>query len=196
MKKSISVIAIVGLLAWFVTRQACTPTPLPPGVDTTVVIKHDTIYVEHVVERTNYLPGGVIYKPFTDTLYEPVDSLAILKDYLATRIYNDTVKIDTVGWAYIKDSISKNQVLSRHFTAKYTLPVITKTETVIITPAPKSEFYLGAEGLYSKTNPIQYYGPVALLKTKNNHIYTLGTGFVIGQGFGLKAGVLWKIKNK
>ena len=197
MKKTIPVILIVGLLAFFATRQGCTPNEIPSDTPV-VIVKVDTEYIDKVVEKPVYVPGGIIYRPFVDTEYInlPVDTQAILKDYFATRIYHDTVAIDSIGWAYIVDSISRNQILTRRFKAKYTLPVITKTETIILPPVRKNQFYLGAEGLFNKSNPLQYLGPTALLKTKQDDIYTLGAGYTTGQGFTLKAGLLWKINHK
>lgn len=195
MKKSIPVILVVGILAFFATRQGCTPDPVPSDTPV-VIVKMDTEYVEKIVEKPVYVPGGIVYIPATDTEYVNVDTQAILKDYFATRVYSDTVNIDSIGWAYIQDTITRNQVIARQFKAKYTLPVITKTETIILPPVRKTELYLGAEGLFNKPNPLQYLGPTVLLKTKQDDIYTLGAGYTTGQGFTLKAGLLWKIKLK
>lgn len=180
-------------------QRACTPTPLPcpDGGKPQIVTVRDTQYITKTVEKPVYKPGPTIYIPGRiDTLPQDVDTLAILKDYYATRIYNDTIAIDTLGFAYVKDTVSKNEIVSRGVKLDYKIPVIKETTTITIPPKPKAQLYIGVEGLGNKQQPISYFGPALVYKTKKDAMYTLGAGYSINQGFGIKAGMLWKIKLK
>lgn len=192
-------LAIIAVLVIIILLQkACTPKfPCPDGGEpiTTVVI--DTQYVDKVVTKPVYKPGETQYLPGRiDTIPADVDTTAILKDYLATRIYNDTIKVDSIGFVYLVDTVSRNEILARSFKANYKIPLIKETITTIIPPKPKNQLYVGVEGIGNKQEPISFFGSTLVLKTKKDAMYTAGAGYSVNQGFSLKAGVLWKIKLK
>lgn len=191
----LTVIAV--LLIVIVLQKSCqSDLPCPEGGKPIITTKIDTQYVPKRVEKSVYIPGEVEYLPGTvDSFYKDVDTAAILQDFYATRIYRDTVAIDSIGYAYITDTVSKNHIVSRLFSADYNLPVITKETTITIPPKPKTQLYVGVEGIGNKSNPISYFGPSLVLKTKKDQMYTLGAGYGV-DGASIKAGVLWKLKLK
>jgi hypothetical protein len=188
---------IVVLLIIIVFQKSCqNDLPCPEGGEPIITTKIDTQYIPKKVEKPIYIPGAVEYLPGTvDSFYKDVDTAAILQEYYATRVYRDTVAIDSIGYAYITDTISKNLIVNRLFGAEYTLPVITKETTITIPPKPKAQLYVGVEGIGNKSNPISYFGPSLVLKTKKDQMYTLGGGYG-ADGASIKAGVLWKLKLK
>ena len=140
-----------------------------PTTITKVEIRYDT--VQTVVEK--YVPqwrDRII--TITDTIPLKVDTLAILKDYYAKYVYTDTLKLDTIGYAVVSDTITRNTIFSRGVTTNILIPTITQTNTVYIN---KSEWYWGLN-LTGRSSQINYLGGGLLYKSKNKNIYGLGVG--------------------
>ena len=115
----------------------------PNPVEPIVITKVDTIVkVEKVFK---YRKGDSI--PFvvlgvdTTTIH---DTIRIVEDYKLVRNYNDTIRIDSLGYAYISDTISENKIKGRGFKAEIETRTI-KIETTKVNP-PKKEVYLGFIG--------------------------------------------------
>jgi hypothetical protein len=115
----------------------------PKPVEPIVITKVDTIVkVEKVFK---YRKGDSI--PFvvlgidTTTIH---DTLRIVEDYKLVRNYNDTIRIDSLGYAYISDTISENKIKGRGFKAEIETITI-RIETTKVNP-PKKEVYLGFIG--------------------------------------------------
>ena len=145
-----------------------------PTTITKVEIRYDTI--KTVVNK--YIPkwrDRIVIK--TDTILASIDTLAILKDYYAKYVYSDTLMIDTVGYAIINDTITRNSIFSRNVTTNILIPTITQTNTVYIN---KSEWYWGLN-LTGRSSQINYLGGGLLYKSKNKNIYGLGAG--VNQNF-------------
>jgi hypothetical protein len=114
-----------------------------------VVIDTDTVYQQKTF--TKYIKGksipfvvlDTIYNIDTTTIYK-TDTLSIVKDYLTVKVYSDTIRIDSLGYAYIQDTISQNKIQGRSFKAEISEKTIYVTKT--ITPKPKKEVYLGVLG--------------------------------------------------
>lgn len=189
----IAVLVIIILLQ----RSCKSDIPCPEGGKPVITVKVDTQYVTKQVNKPVYVPGETEYLPGTvDSFYKDVDTAAILQDFYATRVYRDTIAIDSIGYAYITDTISKNKIESRWFSANYKLPIITKETTVVIPPKAKTQVYAGFEGVVNRNEPLSYFGPTLTLKTKKDGMYTLGAGYDLNGGVSIKAGILWKIKLK
>jgi len=140
-----------------------------PTTITKVEIRYDT--VQTVVEK--YVPqwrDRII--TITDTIPLKIDTLAILKDYYAKYVYTDTLKLDTIGYAVVNDTITRNTIFSRDVTTNILIPTITQTNTVYIN---KSEWYWGLN-LTGRSSQINYLGGGLLYKSKNKNIYGLGVG--------------------
>ena len=110
-----------------------------------VIIDTDTVYQQKTF--TKFTKGKSIPFVILDTTYiidEVHDTITIVKDYNQVKVYSDTIRIDSLGYAYIQDTISQNKIQGRGFSANFNLPTITITK--VITPKPKSEVYLGVLG--------------------------------------------------
>ena len=115
----------------------------PKNVEPIIITKVDTIVkVEKVFK---YRKGDSI--PFvvlgvdTTTIH---DTIRIVEDYKLVRNYNDTIRIDSLGYAYISDTISENKIKGRGFKAEIETRTI-RIETTKVNP-PKKEVYLGFIG--------------------------------------------------
>jgi hypothetical protein len=110
-----------------------------------VIIDTDTVYQQKTF--TKFIKGKSIPFVILDTIYnidEVHDTITIVKDYNQVKVYSDTMRIDSLGYAYIQDTISQNKIQGRGFSANFNLPTITITK--VIQPKPKSEVYLGVLG--------------------------------------------------
>lgn len=139
---------------------------------------HDTLPVEYIAD-TNY--------PKLKAQYD-----AVVKGFLAKNIYLDTLKLDTLGFIAVADTIQKNELVNRSYQYSYKLPTITKTVTVTKWQPAKGALYVGGGVSGDKTNGINSVRGGLLYKTKKNtiigaHIGTNGQLF-----YGVDA--YWKLK--
>ena len=110
-----------------------------------VIIDTDTVYQQKTF--TKFIKGKSIPFVVLDTTYlidEVHDTITIVKDYNQVKVYSDTMRIDSLGYAYIQDTISQNKIQGRSFKAEISEKTIYVTKTII--PMPKNEVYLGLIG--------------------------------------------------
>jgi hypothetical protein len=110
-----------------------------------VIVDTDTVYQQKTF--TKFIKGKSIPFVVLDTIYnidEVHDTITIVKDYNQVKVYSDTMRIDSLGYAYIQDTISHNKIQGRGFKAEISEKTIYVTKT--ITPKPKKEVYLGVLG--------------------------------------------------
>jgi hypothetical protein len=137
-----------------------------------VVIDTDTVYQQKTF--TKFTKGKSIPFVVLDTTYlidEVHDTITIVKDYNQVKVYSDTMRIDSLGYAYIQDTISQNKIQGRGFSANFNLPTITITK--VITPKPKSEFYLGVLGDLRAFDNKVGLGLGLGFKTAKNGLFTI-----------------------
>lgn len=110
-----------------------------------VIVDTDTVYQQKTF--TKYIKGKSIPFVVLDTIYNVDlvhDTIKIISDYSRVYSYSDTIRIDTLGYAYIQDTISQNKIQGRSFKAEINEKTIYVTKTII--PKPKKEVYLGVIG--------------------------------------------------
>lgn len=110
-----------------------------------VIVDTDTVYQQKTF--TKFIKGKSIPFVILDTIYnidEVHDTITIVKDYNQVKVYSDTMRIDSLGYAYIQDTISQNKIQGRSFKAEISEKTIYVTKTII--PMPKNEVYLGLIG--------------------------------------------------
>jgi len=216
MKKYLNIKNIaIAVLAIIILLEVVNPGGVVPGRQIKIdgkkyeVIKHtiDTVEVEKVKVVTKKGKDIVHEVVDVDTLVlkelQSVDSLAILKDYLAKVTYKDTLRLpDDLGTVAVTDIIHKNRIESRTFDAKVKERTI--TETTIVKELPKNQVYFGFDGGFNKADVVSHVGTGVMLKTKKDKIYQLGVGVANRTTDGtngalspyIGAGVYWKIKLK
>jgi hypothetical protein len=137
-----------------------------------VIIDTDTVYQQKTF--TKFTKGKSIPFVVLDTIYnidEVHDTITIVKDYNQVKVYSDTMRIDSLGYAYIQDTISQNKIQGRGFSANFNLPTITITK--VITPKPKSEVYLGVLGDLRALDNKVGLGLGLGYKTAKNGLFTI-----------------------
>jgi hypothetical protein len=137
-----------------------------------VIIDTDTVYQQKTF--TKFIKGKSIPFVVLDTIYnidEVHDTITIVKDYNQVKVYSDTMRIDSLGYAYIQDTISQNKIQGRGFSANFNLPTITITK--VIQPKPKSEVYLGVLGDLRAIDNKVGLGLGLGFKTAKNGLFTI-----------------------
>ena len=157
--------------------------------------KIDTVY--QLKDTIVYKPGKKIYLDKIIEVKVPakVDTLAILSKYYAKKIYVDTLKLaDSLGYVIVNDTISENSILGRLWNAQ--VNKITITDKVIVKELPRNQVYIGLVGGFDKQNIVNFFGPSAVIKTKNDHMYSIGMGYSGNKTVSVQGGIYWKIKLK
>jgi len=168
--------------------------------------------VKHTIDTVEVIKTKVVTKKGEDIYHETikevlipaiVDTAALLKDYFAKNIYNDTLHLpDSLGYVFLTDTITKNKIEGRTFTAKVKQREI--KETLIVKELPKNQIYFGLNGGFNKVDVVSHIGAGFLLKTKKDKIYQINAGVANRTTDGtngtlspyIGAGVYWKIKLK
>ena len=172
-KNNLQILLFIALVIIILSSRICSfDKNIEPGKTITVtetLISYDTI--NNTIPK--YIPKWKT-KIEIDTFYAPIDTMKVLRDYYAKYLYVDTIKIDTIGYLVVKDSITENKILSRNIKTDILLPVttITTTNTTYIN---KLEFYLGLK-VQGRADQLNYIGGEFLLKTKQRQAYSLGVG--------------------
>jgi hypothetical protein len=106
-----------------------------------VIVKTDTVYKHDTT--TFYKKGNSIPFVVLDTLYqidEIHDTIHILQDYVQAKAYSDTIKVDSSSFV-ILDTISRNSIIGRRFTAQISEKMI--YNTISFEKKARNEVYLG-----------------------------------------------------
>lgn len=132
------IIAILVIIVFLFIKDKATYIG-EPSVIIDTVYKTDTFKV--------YKKGKNIPFVVLDTTYlidEIHDTIKVLLDYSKVYAYSDTIKLDSLGWAYIHDTVSQNKIQSRGFKAEIKQKTIFITKT--IPNKDKNQLYLGFIG--------------------------------------------------
>lgn len=153
--------ALLFLLVIILLFRNCGPVP-----GSTVTVIHDTVPGDpYPVEAPVRVPYPVYIDTGTTRYIAgaplPTDTDAIIKDYLVTRFYRDTLKNDTSMLAVVEDSVQANRIVSRKFTYQNRRPTAIIT-TTNITQNKKEAFlraYMGIGASYSPSTKRFGVGP-------------------------------------
>jgi hypothetical protein len=173
--KDVVIVLLVAVLIFFIGSEARYTKSEP-------VIITDTVYQQKTF--TKFIKGNSIPFVVLDTIYlidSIKDTITIVKDYNQVKVYSDTMRIDSIGYAYIQDTISHNKIQGRGFSANFNLPTITITK--VIEQKSKNQLYLGFIGDLKHSNGQIGIGGSIALKTAKNTLYT-ATATMNGYSFG------------
>ena len=140
------------------------------------IIRTDTVYVSTVsfdtIIQIKPMPTYITQVQYSiDTLYHDVDTAFILRDYFATRFYDDTLKDDSEGYVRITESVTQNTLFDRmlYFESRCTDMVVTNTIS-------NTGFYaLGGLG-WSQRAPIVSVG--VMYQNKRQRLYGLNLTYL------------------
>ena len=142
-------------------------------------IIHDTLPPEHIAD-TNY--------PKLKAQYE-----ALVSAFLVKNIYADTVKLDTLGYVAVADTVYKNEIYNRSYRYSYKIPTVTVTNTITKYAPAKGALFMGG-GIAGNKNGVELLQGGFLYKSKKDKVFGLNLG-INGNSqiiYGVQS--YWKIK--
>lgn len=173
--------------------------PAPPKVtrDTVWVVKDSVIHSKpQIIERisvpieywsTEYLP---------DTNYDKLlkQYTELAEKFLASNIQKDSVKIDSIGYVSVTDTVSRNLIIGRTTSYNLKYPII--KETITLPEKKRNQIYVGGLLQGNSAAVLNQITAAALLKTKKDQIYGATVG-IDTRGQILYGGqIYWKLKLK
>lgn len=182
---SVLYIIIALLVAVIFLERSCRKVPIvPPDTitrDTTTVDSiihiHDTLLSKPKIVKVIETKWDTIIGSIPDSTYTGLKSqyISLGNKFYSSSIYSDSLKIDTIGYVNIKDTISENSLIGRSYSYNLHYPRITTTITNTITKTlpPVSQLYIGG-GLYGSKVDILQGAQVSLLyKNRRDQMYTV-----------------------
>lgn len=140
---------------------------------------HDTLPAEYIAD-TNY--------PILKLQYE-----ALVSAFLDKNIYTDTLKLDTLGYIAVADTVYKNELQNRSYKYNYKIPTVTVTTTITKQAPPKGVLFIGG-GVTGNKNGLDVLQGGLLYKSKHDKVLGLHIG-INGNNqvvYGIQS--YWKIK--
>jgi hypothetical protein len=120
----------------------------------------------------------------------------LLSKYLALVEFKDTIRLDTLGYVSIIDTINQNSIKGRSVRTNYKIPTVTVTKTITHYDPPKAQLYYGfGLDLNPTFAPTGAHGGL-ILKTKRDQLLGLQVGTGINGGINYGFSSYWKIKLK
>lgn len=190
--KILSHLLTVGLLIMVI--RDCSRAPQEQVREIVYQTKTDTVYITKTVTTTAYKPT-VVRVTDTVNVYAVVDTAAIVKDYLSSKLYADTISFTTkdnkMGYVIVNDLISKNNIISRNTVWSITNPI-----SITANSKNNRGFYYGVDVGINNTGISNTSFNVVYLNNAN--MYKAGLG-VVGNGDGLaftiNAGLYFRLQN-
>jgi hypothetical protein len=138
-----------------------------------VITKYDTIVeVKNIVK---YKRGESIPFVVLDTIVkidEVHDTIRIISDFNRVYAYYDTLKLDSLQYVYVSDTISQNKILGRGYGGHFVEKTI-RIETTKIKP-DRFAVYWGVLGDYREFDKKVGFGFGLAFKMPKNGLFTLG----------------------
>jgi hypothetical protein len=158
---------------------------------------HDSLIIKKLkVKETIYETIQTPPEYIADTSYpklkEQYDALVVA--YLAKNIYADTLKLDTLGYVAIADTLQKNELQNRSYKYNYKIPTIHTTTTITKYAPSKGALFMGGGVTGNKQIELQTIQGGVLYKSKRDKIFGLHIGLNNNSQviYGLSS--YWKIK--
>lgn len=192
------VIIFLLLVLLFRTCRNPHPTSSPTKIirDTTWIHKDTIVYSKPQIIKT--IPSVSTKEYYTkeylpDTNYQKLvlQYREVVDKLLSQNIYLDSVKIDTTGYAYIKDTISQNKILGRSLSYSIKYPTI--TERIIEPEKKRNQVYAGFS-ILGQPFPLNSINGELLFKNKVDNIF--GASIGITSDSKLQYGVRYYTKIK
>ena len=167
-------------------------------------IVRDTIWTEHTSTGNNIpslinsipypidrLTKEIQYLPDTNYHKLLIQYQNLLSLYLVKNIQQNKIKIDSIGFVFITDTVTKNLITGRKFSYDLKYPII--TNTITLPPTLRNQIYIGGSLEGNKLNPINQLNAGFLLKNKRDQIYGVYGGIDKNINFNLGIQSYWKI---
>ena len=192
-KINLSTLIILILVILLVLQRQCGQKEDIGEVTVKTEVRWDTLTLDSLVYVPKWKTRVLSQTDsFTRLIRTPADTAAILEDYFASYIYEDTVRLDSFGYLAIRDTISRNKIISRKVVPTIKVPITTITKTLAVN---KTRFYTGIS-LSGNAQTINQINGELLLKTKLGNVYGIGLGVNSLWQPILSASMYWELKVK
>ena len=201
MNKLLTAIIVVLVLYVAFSKNGCSPRHQKS--DTVTV--HDTSWSVHdtTIYKTLTLKGKLLH----DTIATPPEYIAdtnypkllaqyndLLSKYMALVEFKDTIRIDTLGYVAITDTVNQNSLKGRSVRTNYKIPTITITNTITNYAPPKAMLFFGGGVQGNQTLGVTGANLGILYKSKKDKIVGFNVGSTIGSQLNYGISSYWKIK--
>lgn len=173
-----------------------------PEIKADTVTLHDTTWLTHdslIVKKLKVkeiihdtLPPEYIADTNYPKLKAQYDALVIA--HLAKKVYADTVKLDTLGYVTVADTVHKNELQNRSYKYNYKIPTVTVTTIITKQAPPKGALFIGGGFTNTKQLELQTIQGGVLYKTKKDKIFGLHIGLNNNSQVIYGVSSYWKIK--
>lgn len=168
--KNIQTLLIVVLAVLLFYQKSCSSTPpVEPQTITEVVTRWDTLKVATKEYVPKYIRKTIVN---IDTFQVPIDTMSILRDYYAKYFYTDTIKVDSLGFIVINDTVTRNLISKRDVQSNIFIPTTTITNTTYLY---KRELFWGAS-ISGNQEQIQSINGELMYVNKKRNAYGFGVG--------------------
>ena len=168
--KNIQTLLVVALAALLLYQRGCSSTPpVEPEIITEVITRWDTLKVATKEYVPKYIRKTVVE---IDTFQVPIDTMSILRDYYAKYFYTDTIKVDSLGFIVINDTVTRNLISKRDVQSNIFIPTTTINNTIYLY---KRELF-GGISVGSTPSAIQNLNGELLFVNKKRQAYGFGLG--------------------
>jgi hypothetical protein len=199
MNKLLTGIILVLVLYVAFSKNGCSPKHQKS--DTVTV--HDTTWSVHDTTIYKTLKGKVLH----DTIATPPEYIAdtnypkllaqykdLLSKYMALVEFKDTIRLDTLGYVAITDTVNQNNIKGRSVRSNYKIPTITVTNTITNYAPPKAMLFFGGGVQGNQTLGVTGANLGILYKSKKDKIVGFNVGSTIGSQLNYGISSYWKIK--
>lgn len=180
MNKILLFIVVVLLFTVALQHKGCNPTTIKADTvtihdtawqvhDSLIIRKlkikeviHDTLPAEYIAD-TNY--------PKLKAQYEE-----LVFTHLAKNFYADTVKLDTLGYVAVFDTVYKNNLQNRSYKYNYKIPTVTITNIITKQAPAKGALFIGGGASASKEGELNLLKAGVLYKSKKDKLFGLHIG--------------------
>ena len=168
--KNIQTLLVVVLAVLLFYQNSCSSTPpVEPQTITEVVTRWDTLKVATKEYVPKYIRKTVVD---IDTFQAPIDTMSILRDYYAKYFYTDTIKVDSLGFIVINDTVTRNLISKRDVQSNIFIPTTTVTNTTYLY---KRELFWGV-AVSGNKEQIQSVNGELMYVNKKRNAYGFGVG--------------------
>ena len=190
-------IFIVVLLI-IILLQMCNKKPVG---GTSVLVSRDTIWINkdsviystpQVITHVKESDSVIIKEYYPDQNYEKllVQYNTLLEEFLARSVYSDSLKIDSIGYVHVKDSVTRNSIVGRSFHYNLNYPIIHDSVTFIL--PPQRQIYYG--GGLNIASGLDMFSAGFMYKDKRERVYILSGTVNRLNTLGVQLQTFWKLK--
>jgi hypothetical protein len=198
MNKLLTVIVLVLIIVILFQKNGCTyihdkKVEIVTVHDTSWKV-HDSLIIKKLIAKETIhdtLPKEYIADTNYPKLKAQYDALVIA--YLAKKIYTDTVKLDTLGYVTVSDTVHKNELQNRSYKYNYKIPTVTVTTTITKQTPPKGALFMGG-GVTGNSNEVKSFFGGFLYKSKKDKVFGLNIGLNGNSKIVYGVQSYWKIK--